>query len=900
MAFNPFTSFRKYQKFWMATILLMSMVTFVLCTGVGGDLSDWLIRVFAPRSGQAVAEVYSSNVYRRDLEELRMRRNIADLFMRDASKLALKRVQETMKDSSKILESKRQQILMEMADVQSDLTAVLRRPRYFEGGVKYADLLDFMIWLHEADRLGVTLDADSMKDLVFQAVHGRYSSFDEYASRQVQYEVRQNIYAATDELIYRSLHDEFRVQIAQLALMGAHPNAILRASAFRPVSITPQIRRPVSPEQIWQDYRKQRSEFNVALVPVKVDDFLKDIRTPNEAELQDFYERYRDSKYDPTTDEPSFKFPPRMKVQCVSADPESPFYRHLARTATTLEITPALAWTPMLPAPLAAARYAAQSAAWDASLERNYENLRRRDPRDPEGSRRYLGPPLTASIELALASLLDKTPPAASVAALVGTAVQPGLAMGGLVPYQLPAPLTYQTDVYLRNKKALPPLLAAEAKKRWPLAASVVLSCAASEWLPVGQWILAPYLPQYQPLDLVRSELREKIEVNLASGWTSANMLDVKNKLNTPGTPGNKKAMESRLAKLTTRFGLEVKNTQHYYNRYDIDKAPSLQPLLKSYEKYYTTVNTIEGRAGTELMLKEDEFWRLFFDSSIGYSIENAGVYVAKPWPPYVKQKSNPMAAPTSSVTEGQTIPLFEQAQQPFLFWQTEFEAERVPTSLDEVRDKVVYAWKHKEAREKKALPRAKQIALALQRAGKDLQVVLDSEAAKLGHDPMILRGIAPLVPIQHQGITGYVPYELPKGRFVYARDDMVKELLELNKLSRDSKEAIKIGNRELDDLNEELLRQKMEGKQVQVLTNRPRSNFYVAVVTNAPEPRVSEFSLFVYARAAQGAEGADSFVAQYQDEAGKAYRTALMEQLRKTAELKSNAEAQKSFDSGS
>jgi len=51
MAFNPFTSFRKHQKVWMASVLLLCMVTFVLCTGVGGDLSERLLRMFGPRPG---------------------------------------------------------------------------------------------------------------------------------------------------------------------------------------------------------------------------------------------------------------------------------------------------------------------------------------------------------------------------------------------------------------------------------------------------------------------------------------------------------------------------------------------------------------------------------------------------------------------------------------------------------------------------------------------------------------------------------------------------------------------------------------------------------------------------------------------------------------------------------
>ena len=48
MAFNPFTTFRKYQKIWMATILLLCMLTFVLCTGAAGRPERILLRLFRP------------------------------------------------------------------------------------------------------------------------------------------------------------------------------------------------------------------------------------------------------------------------------------------------------------------------------------------------------------------------------------------------------------------------------------------------------------------------------------------------------------------------------------------------------------------------------------------------------------------------------------------------------------------------------------------------------------------------------------------------------------------------------------------------------------------------------------------------------------------------------------
>jgi len=906
MAFNPFTSFRKYQKFWMATILLLCMITFVLCTGgPGGDLSDRVLALFSNRKGQAVARVNGYSVYRKDLEDLRIRRNIADLFMIKASRLAIDRLTERLKNTDKIPEAQRRQVILLWEGMKKDLHDRLSRPRYFTGGVKYDDLINFMLWQQEADRLGITLDQEGLRVLVFQAVYGRASIFDDVASREVQIAVRSSNHLATDDAIYRALRDEYRVQIAQLALMEARPDRIFNppggypafvrdaGGPLRNISFPPQMRRPLAPEELWEDYRKQCAEFDVALVPVPVDDFQKDIPAPTEAQLQDLYERNRENDFNPTADLPSFKYPPRMKVQWVSADPESPFYRKLSRAVTTLERTPAVDWTPLLPAPLAAAHYASQSAAWDASLQVNYEHLKR------QNMERYLAPPLTAPnflLELAsreLAGGTEKTPPA-TVAALVGSAAQPGLAFA--------APLAFQADIYFRHQKELPLVLPALAKPRVPLAASMVLAGASSELLPIGMWAVADAQPQFLPLDLVRDELRKKIELNLAERWTVRNMLEVKKALETPGTPGNKEAMERRLAELVEPYGLEVKTTEHFHNRYDIAQAPSLQPLLRSFELYRNTINTTEGRGGTPLMLKEDDFWRLFFDSSIGFSVENAGRYVAKPWPPDVKAKATPFGTVNVPSDEGRIIPLFEESGHPFLFWQTEFEPARLPKSLDEVRDKVVYAWKHLQARDKLALPRARAIAEALQRAGKDRRLALAEEAAKLGHEVITLRGVAPLVPLPRTNpreAQAYGPYQLPKDLFVYPREDTVKNfLLPLTKLSADSKEAIKTGNRDLDDLNESLLKRKLADKQVQVYTNKPRSVYYVGVVVNAPEPSRAQFVLGVYGAAGRNMIG-DGFVEYCQEEAGKAYENALVNQLRKAAEVDDSSfkEAKASFD---
>jgi hypothetical protein len=368
MAFSLIHNFRKYQKFWMASILLLCMITFVLCTGVGGDLSDLIIKTFVSRRGTEAATVNGSRVYDKDLRDLQIRRNLADVYMREATRFAIAQLTEQLNHIDKMSLPPAQRPAAEdlYTKLRKDLSERIgpERPRYFSGGVKYDDLLNFMLWLQQADRLGINLERDAVQALIRQSVYGNASRWTSEASVHILYQVRTNNYQASEELIYRALRDEFRVQIAQLALTKARPDLIFDPLERYPrayldlggpprnLSAAAEIRRPLAPEQLWEDYRKQCSGFDVGLIPVPVDSFVKDVPAPKDEELKDFYERNRDNEYNPTADKPSFKYPTRMKVQWVSANPKSPYYRGVSRAATTLEVTPAVAWYPMLPASL--------------------------------------------------------------------------------------------------------------------------------------------------------------------------------------------------------------------------------------------------------------------------------------------------------------------------------------------------------------------------------------------------------------------------------------------------------------------------------------------------------------------------------------------------------------------
>src|SRR5262249_22278598 len=75
MAFHPMRTFQKNRTFWMAAILLICMVTFVLCTGMqGGDFAGWIMSIFRG-SGAKATEIGGRTVYIQDLDNLRRKRD---------------------------------------------------------------------------------------------------------------------------------------------------------------------------------------------------------------------------------------------------------------------------------------------------------------------------------------------------------------------------------------------------------------------------------------------------------------------------------------------------------------------------------------------------------------------------------------------------------------------------------------------------------------------------------------------------------------------------------------------------------------------------------------------------------------------------------------------------------
>src|SRR5437667_7738522 len=102
MAFNPFRAFRKHQKVIMATLVGVSMVTFVLCGGIfgKGDFAGWFQDTFLGGRGRdnKVASVYGKTIEYPDIDRLRSQRRLANEYMSQATGLVTQKIVTKARD----------------------------------------------------------------------------------------------------------------------------------------------------------------------------------------------------------------------------------------------------------------------------------------------------------------------------------------------------------------------------------------------------------------------------------------------------------------------------------------------------------------------------------------------------------------------------------------------------------------------------------------------------------------------------------------------------------------------------------------------------------------------------------------------------------------------------------
>ena len=151
---------------------------------------------------------------------------------------------------------------------------------YFGGSLAVQDLLDFDLWRHEADKLGIKLTQEDIRsEINREAFDFQPLEADAGAALTRIYNLLRSPRQAnmTIEDVYTALGDELRVSLAQSAILGYPPGVRYYRYAgtdYNHVPATP------TAEQFWEYYQDHRTTLRVEMLPIKVEDFLAKVGKP--------------------------------------------------------------------------------------------------------------------------------------------------------------------------------------------------------------------------------------------------------------------------------------------------------------------------------------------------------------------------------------------------------------------------------------------------------------------------------------------------------------------------------------------------------------------------------------------------------------------------------------------
>jgi hypothetical protein len=698
MAFNPFHAFRKHQKVLLACITLVAMFSFILCSGLASR-SDVVFEFFANLFGgraryPQVTTLYGKTVNTAEVAALHRQRQLAQEALGAAYSLAGAELQKKLRDKLGDLKENSADAQKEFAAIQQQqqqLQDLLlwREIMMFQDMGKLDNLLDFMVWRQQAEKLGIVLTPDALNEALRKMTLGTVDVAKLY---QAMRDNRSYGTLKQDELQH-ALAEEFQVQIAQAALLGYEPGQRLSVV---------QVPAPVTPYEFRNRYIHQRTGLNVALVPVPVKpNEEKKLSEQDQREMRALYNLYKDREPAPDQSTPGFKVPRKVRVEWVAARPDDPYYQKAApewrKALHDVQRGPG----GFVPTPAGGSLGAVLAqplfnSAFNARELVAYNDLK--------GWNSPYKLPSWAEPGYA-AGLYTTRPRVENVAAAVGQFVTAGT-NPGLPLNNIAALAGYQAAVIDQNRKdkdfeAFVTRSAEEKKRQEGLVqAGTVLTMLGGNPVVLGAVVAASESQpeRYLPLNLLREQAAKAADMTLAKDVMVGTLTEFRKNLDDHRST-SAKAREwldgdkGAIKKNELRHGImEGKPV----DRYAVAKDKALAPLLEAWRR--------DHRPPQET--KPDDFAKLFFGPE-------TALYRPASLPPAEKEADREMA--------------WKNAEEVFLFWTVEDEKAYVP-AYEEAKVQVEAAWKLQKAR---PLTRkeAEQLLTKLQGADGDLRKIRDLAA---------------------------------------------------------------------------------------------------------------------------------------------------------------------------
>ena len=172
---------------------------------------------------------------------------------------------------------------------------ILASPSSISVFLSTGELVDALILEHEAQSLGMPATADLAVQWLRQRTGGMASPRlfeDIYRKSNLSEQV-------TDEQLLLEIANQVRIR------------DVLELSPFT---------AEATPLDVYTAYRDQSEKVSAFAVPVRVEEFVKDVKDPGDEDVQALYNAAKNRYPDPDSPEPGFKIPKKVRFEVVTAD----------------------------------------------------------------------------------------------------------------------------------------------------------------------------------------------------------------------------------------------------------------------------------------------------------------------------------------------------------------------------------------------------------------------------------------------------------------------------------------------------------------------------------------------------------------------------------------------------
>ncbi len=275
---SPFAVFRRNQKIMLAVVGIGAMVAFVFL----GPLMQYMGSAKPGVSkNPVVVETKYGNLTQSELESLRFQREIVDRFLQLATQQAIVRqVGQTNLDSRWLSSLVEQRYRMWRQELMG------RSSQGPEGAA-----VETMILAERARQMGLVVTDQSINDLIKQV------TADSVSAEELQQIVRK-LQPARPIGIQR-LFDALRTEVL--------------ASQYMQLFV--QSLRDIPPAERYEYFCRLNRRAKAEVMSLAVADFVGQVADPTDAEVKEYYEKYKNDFPNPASPEPGFKEPKRASFQ---------------------------------------------------------------------------------------------------------------------------------------------------------------------------------------------------------------------------------------------------------------------------------------------------------------------------------------------------------------------------------------------------------------------------------------------------------------------------------------------------------------------------------------------------------------------------------------------------------